>query len=241
MTKYALITGGNKGIGFETVKQLAAQGMQVFFTSRDEQRGLEALQRLTDQEFSNIILLAMDVTDPESIGQAKRQLEQQVPQLDILINNAGIRGDIPQLASDVSDQTLRTVFDTNFFGMIQVTQAFLPLLKKSDQPRIVNVSSDLGSLSLRSNPDWQYSHLERAAYGPSKTALNAYTVSLAYELKDTPFKVNAVNPGFTATDFNGFKGTKKAEDAATLIVQYATLLADGPSGQFWSDDGVTPW
>ena len=143
-------------------------------------------------------------------------------------------------------ETIKSVFDTNFFGAIDMVYTFLDLLKKSDSPRIVNVTSGLGSLTLHNDPSWKYYKIKSGAYGPSKTALNAFTVALAYDLKDTPFKVNAVDPGYTATDFNHHSGPGSIEDAAKRVVKYAVIDKDGPTGGFFSDDnnsetGVSPW
>jgi NAD(P)-dependent dehydrogenase (short-subunit alcohol dehydrogenase family) len=161
--------------------------------------------------------------------------------LDVLINNAGISGGFPQPATQVPIDTVRNVFETNFFGPVQVTQEFIGLLKQSDQPRIVNVTTELSSLTTHSDPNWKFTKFKPAAYGPSKTALNAYTLMLAVELKDTLFKVNCVCPGFTATDFNNHSGEKKVEDAAAVIVKYATLDKDGATGQFFGADGNIAW
>ncbi|MFD0764400.1 SDR family NAD(P)-dependent oxidoreductase [Mucilaginibacter lutimaris] len=158
-----------------------------------------------------------------------------------MINNAGIPGDFPQDASNVTMQNIRKVYDTNFFGVIQTTQAFLPLLKKSAAPRIVNVSSDLGSLSLHNDTAYEHYHTKLTAYNSSKTALNAYTVLLAYELRHTAFKVNSVNPGYTKTAFNFNQGHKPVADGAAPIVKYATMGNEGPTGHFLSDHGITPW
>jgi len=237
----ALITGANKGIGFETAKQLAQKGFYVFITARDATKGENAVEQLKQQGLANISFVEMDIASASSIQTAKGKVASQTDTLDVLINNAGIRGNGPQAASVIDITDVRRVFETNFFGTVQVTQAFMPLLKLSDEPRIVNVTSDLASLTLHNDPSWRYYAFKGAAYGPSKTALNAYTVSLAYELKDTAFKVNAVNPGYTATDFNNNMGTKKVEDAAQIIVQYATLDKDGPTGKFVSDYGESPW
>ncbi len=239
--KTALITGANKGIGFETAKQLLQKGYHVFITARDEAKGEQALEQLKRRGFLNISFVQMDVASPSSNLQAKENIAAQIKSLDVLVNNAGIRGNGPQAPSVIAIEDVRRVFETNFFGVIQVTQAFMPLLKLSAEPRIVNVTSDLASLTLHNDPSWRYYAFKGAAYGPSKTALNAYTVSLAYELRDTPFKVNAVNPGYTKTDFNENRGTKTAEDAAQIIVQYATLGNDGPTGKFISDYGESPW
>ena len=185
--------------------------------------------------------LLLDVTDTASLAAAVQVLENHTNKLDLLINNAGIAGEMPQAASSVSMDTMRKVYETNFFGVIKATQYFLPLLRKAAAPRIVNVSSDLASLTLNHDPSWQFYELRLAAYSSSKTALNAYTVMLAHELKDTPFKVNAVNPGYTATDMNAHNGDLTAEQASKVIVRYATLDAEGPTGYFFSDYGATPW
>ncbi len=239
--KSALVTGGNKSIGFETAKQLAQLGYFVYIGSRDNTKGLKAIKNLNAIGLSNVDCIQLDITDLNSIKAARQQLESKIRNLDILINNAGISGGFPQPATKVSIDTLRLVFETNFFGTVQVTQEFIGLLKKSDQPRIVNVTTELSSLTNHSNPNWKFAQFKPAAYGPSKTALNAYTVMLADELKDTNFKVNCVCPGFTATDFNNHRGDKKVEDAASVIVKYATLGQDGPTGKFLSEEGETAW
>lgn len=240
--KTVLITGGNKGIGFETARQLAALGYEVFIGSRDEVRGINAVQHLKEAGFESISFVHLDVTNPKSILAAKAFIEHQTGQLDVLINNAGISGELPQDASTVSIENLRNVYETNFFGAVQVTQAFISLLKKSQQPRIVNVSSDLGSLTNHTNPSFTFFDVKLTAYCSSKTALNAYTVMLAYELReDRRFKINAVNPGFTASDLNGFSGTQQLDEAAEVIVKYACLTDEGPTGGFFSKDGETPW
>ncbi|MEJ7645912.1 MAG: SDR family NAD(P)-dependent oxidoreductase [Chryseolinea sp.] len=221
--KTALVTGANKSIGFETAKQLGQLGYFVYIGSRDKIKGFKAIENLQAIGLTNVECIQLDVTDINSIKVARQELESKTPRLDILINNAGISGGFPQPATKVSIDTLRLVFETNFFGAVQVTQEFVGLLEKSDQPRIVNVTTELSSLTNHSNPNWKFAQFKPAAYGPSKTALNAYTVMLAVELKDTNFKVNCVCPGFTATDFNNHQGVKKVEDAATVIVKYATL------------------
>ena len=239
--KSALVTGANKSIGFETAKQLAQLGYFVYIGSRDNTKGLKAIKNLNAIGLLNVDCIQLDITDLNSIKAARQQLESKIRNLDILINNAGISGGFPQPATKVSIDTLRLVFETNFFGTVQVTQEFIGLLKKSDQPRIVNVTTELSSLTNHSNPNWKFAQFKPAAYGPSKTALNAYTVMLADELKDTNFKVNCVCPGFTATDFNNHRGDKKVEDAASVIVKYATLEQDGPTGKFLSEEGETGW
>lgn len=239
--KSAIVTGANKSIGFEIAKQLAQLGYFVYLGSRDNTKGLKAIKNLNAIGLSNVDCIQLDITDLNSIKAARQQLESKIQNLDILINNAGISGGFPQPATKVSIDTIRLVFETNFFGTVQVTQEFIGLLKKSDQPRIVNVTTELSSLTNHSNPNWKFAQFKPAAYGPSKTALNAYTVMLADELKDTNFKVNCVCPGFTATDFNNHRGNKKVEDAASVIVKYATLEQDGPTGKFLSEEGETGW
>lgn len=244
--KTAFVTGANKSIGFETAKQLAQKGYFVYLGSRDEGRGNEAVNQLKSEGFTNVEAIQIDVSDEASVEQAKNMLTSKIPALDLLINNAGILGGFSQAPSTIPVKTIREVFDTNFFGTINVTQALLPLLKASAQPVIVNITSGLSSLTLHSDPSWMYYMYKVAAYVPSKTALNAYTVTLAYELRDTPIKVNAVDPGHTATDFNGHRGTKTVQDSAAFVVKYATIGADGPTGKFFSHDyaennNESPW
>ena len=241
--KKVLITGANKSIGFETAKQLLDLGYYVYLGSRDLEKGEEAVARLNSD---NVEAIKIDVSDEASIKAARKTVGEKTDVLDVLINNAGVRGIVPQTPSSVSVNEIRKVFDTNFFGLIEVTQTFFDLLEKSEAPRIVNVTSGLASLTLHSDPSWKYYQIKGGAYGPSKSALNAYTIALAYELRDTPFKVNAVDPGFTATDFNEHRGTGTVPDAAARIVKYAVVDENGPTGQYFSDDnspetGVSPW
>ncbi|HEU4551584.1 MAG TPA: SDR family oxidoreductase [Chitinophaga sp.] len=241
-----LITGANKSIGFETAKQLAAQGYFVFLGSRDIKKGEAAADQLKAAGYSQVQAVQINVADPASVAAAKDTVSKQISSLDILINNAGIMGGYQQMPSAISPDVLHEVFNTNFFGAVHVTQAFMELLKKSGAPRIVNVTSGLASLTLHSDPAWKYYAIKSAAYGPSKTALNAYTVALAYELRDTAFKINAVDPGYTATDFNQHRGTGSVENAARIIVKYALTGADGPTGKYFSNDingesDESPW
>jgi NAD(P)-dependent dehydrogenase (short-subunit alcohol dehydrogenase family) len=241
MMKKVLITGANQGIGLETARQLLEKDFFVFIGCRNEAKGEEAATRLIKQGYRHLAVVVIDVTDNASVQKAFEQVNRKTEVLDILINNAGIRGAVPQQPSTVPLAQIKEIFETNFFGVIRTTQTFLPMLKQSSQPRIVNVTSDLASLTRHNDPSWKYYHFKGAGYGPSKSALNAYTVSLAYELRDTLFKVNAVNPGHTATAFNNYGGTKSAEDAAEVIVKYALLDDDGPTGKFFSDEEETPW
>lgn len=244
--KTILITGANKGIGFETAKQLARQGYFVYLGSRNKQRGLEAVNKLQETGLTNVALLELDVSNLQSIKKAKVELENTIGALDVLINNAGISGPQPQHISTVSIEDLKRVLETNFFGAVQTTQAFIPLLKKSGNPVIVNVSSGLGSLTLHGNkPSSNYDIYD--TYSISKTALNAFTVLLANELKQfnlpagKGFKINSVSPGYTATDLNHFQGTETVEKAAQKIIKYVILDENGPTGKFFNNDGEVPW
>jgi len=234
--KTVLITGANRSIGFETARQLAAQGYFIYLGSRSLEKGAAAVAQLKAEGLPHVECVQLDIADEASIRSAREEIGRKTDSLDVLINNAGINGAMSQSAATAATQTIREVFDINFFGTINVTQSFLDLLRKSDAPRIVNVTSGLGSLTMHSDPSWKYYAVKLGAYGPSKTALNAYTVVLAYELRDTPFKVNAVDPGYTATDFNQHSGPGTVEDAAKIIAKYAVLSPDGPTGKFFSND-----
>lgn len=242
--KKVLITGANKGIGFETAKQLAALGYFIFIGSRDIEKGEKALQSLHDLGYSNSTFLQIDISDSQSIIAAKKEVEKTTDTLDVLVNNAGILGDMPQEPSGTSLENYQKVFQTNVFGTIEVTKQFLPMLKKSTSPRIVNVSSEVGSLTENSNPNWsKYDSVKPffAVYGASKSSVNAFTIALAYELRDTNFKVNSVTPGHTATEFNNYKGFKTVDEGAQPIVKCATLSDDGATGKFFSDEGEVRW
>ena len=244
--KTVLITGANKSIGFETARQLLKMDYFVYIGSRDLQKGKQAAEELKAEGYEHVEAIAIDVDNRDSIKAAREILGSKIESLDVLINNAGISGDFPQTAAEADINIFRQVFETNFFGAIETTQAFLDLLKKSPEPRIVNVTSGLGSLTLHSDPTWKYYPVKGACYTSSKAALNAYTIVLAYELRDTAFKVNVVDPGYTATDFNHHSGPGTVEDAAARLVKAATLTADGLTGQFFSDDnspetGISPW
>jgi len=243
--KTALITGANKSIGFETARQLLKQGYYVYVGSRDIKKGKEAVSQLKLEGLNNVAAIEIDVDNIESIQAAGTLLNKKIKVLDVLINNAGISGAMhTALETDIS--VFRQVFETNFFGVITVTQTFIDLLKQSPAPRIVNVTSGLGSLALHSDPNWKYYGVKPAGYVSSKAALNAYTILLANNLLNTSFKVNAVDPGYTATDFNHHSGPGTVPDAAARVLKAATLGPDGPTGQFFSDDnapdtGISPW
>lgn len=244
--KTALITGANRSIGLEMTKQLSKKGLFVYLGSRDLAKGQAVVSELNQNGFENIKAIEIDVTKPESILAAQKIVENEKGKLDILINNAGISGEFPQSALDTSINDIQNVFDTNFFGVISVTQAFLELLKKSESPRISNITSGLGSLALHSDPNWKYYNFKATSYTTSKAALNAYTIILAYELKDLQFKVNAIDPGYTATDFNHHSGPGTVESAATFIIKHTLTDENAPTGKFFSNDiedssEMSPW
>ncbi|UZR98383.1 SDR family oxidoreductase [Chondrinema litorale] len=234
--KKALITGANKSIGFETARQLLQKGYYVYLGSRSKEKGLAAIEKLKSEGLNNVEVIEIDVRDAESVKNARTELGSKTEVLDVLINNAGISGGLPQTALTVSVDTFQNVYETNVFGVVRVTQAFIDLLKRSTEPRIVNVTSGQGSMTMASNPADKYYNHKGAVYQSSKSALNMYTVNLAYELRDTPFKVNAVCPGFTKTDFNNHHGTGTVEDAGARVIKYATIDKDGPTGKYFCEE-----
>lgn len=245
--KTAFITGANKGIGFETAKQLLQKGFYVYIGSRNLENGLQAVEKLQADKLTNVEAIQIDVTDDHSVKNARIEIGKKTDSLDVLINNAGINGgEPPYTALEAKPEQFSAAFDTNVLGVARVTQAFIDLLKKASEPRIVNVSTSVGSLTLQSDPNWFGYHFAKyAVYGASKAALNMFTVHLAYELRDTPFKVNAVCPGYTKTDFTGFNGGE-VDEAAKRIVKYALLDKDGVTGKFISEEtnpetGEIPW
>ena len=242
--KTALITGANRGIGFETARQLANKGFKVLVGARSETSGKEAEAKLKGEGFDAEFVL-LDVDDAETHKSAAKYIDEKYGKLDVLINNAGIslefdeNGNIAP-ASQTSQEILRKTFDTNFFNTIAVTQEFIPLLKKSDAGRIVFLSSGLGSLNLHSDPNSPIYNYKVPAYDISKTALNGYAVHLAYELKDTNIKVNAAHPGSVVTDMNP-NGDLTVEEGAKTSVDLATLGADGYTGKFIHLGNELPW
>lgn len=239
--KIALVTGANKGIGLETAKKLAELGHYVYLGCRNLDLGQIAVDQLHKNGFKNTEIIQIDLTKSKTIKKAKETIESKSGLLDILVNNAGILGAIPQPATSTNVEEIYKIFDTNFFGTIEVTQEFLPLLQKSEAGRIVNVTSDLSSLTLHNDPTWKYYPFKSVGYSISKTALNGYTIMLAFGLKESNIKVNAVNPGHTATDFNNHRGDKKPKETAGVIVKYATIGSDGPNGKFLNSEGEMPW
>jgi NAD(P)-dependent dehydrogenase (short-subunit alcohol dehydrogenase family) len=242
--KLALVTGANRGIGLETARQLGAEGIKVLLGARNEERGLEAERRLKEEGL-DVAFIHLDVDDAETHETAKRFIEATYGHLDILVNNAGIYLDQAENggyigASKTSLDIFRKTFETNFFNIIGLTQTLLPLVRKSTAGRIVFLSSGLGSLTLHSDPASEIYNYKVPAYDISKTALNGYAVHLAYELKDTPIKVNAAHPGSVATDMNK-NGVLSVEEGAKTSVALATLPADGYTGKFIYLGQELPW
>jgi NAD(P)-dependent dehydrogenase (short-subunit alcohol dehydrogenase family) len=238
--KVALVTGGNKGIGFEVGRQLGRAGLFVLLGVRNQTLGDAAATKLRE-EGCEVRAILLDLSRNETISKAAELIASEYGRLDVLVNNAGIAdpGDGPP--SKAASAAVRRVFDTNFFATLAVTQAMLPLVRKAEAGRIVNVSSELGSLSLNSDPKWKFAPYKLVGYCASKAALNMMTVQLAYELRDTAIKVNAANPGFTATDLNQHRGTQTVEEGAAETVRLALLPADGPTGGFFDRFGANPW
>ena len=239
--KIALITGGNKGIGFETARQLAKTGVHVIIGSRDRKKGVEASLKLQGEGLA-VEALSIDVNSQSSIAEAAREVEKKHGRLDILINNAGVLVDAQD--KKPSEQTLdtwRKTFDTNVFGLVATTQAFLPLLKKSTAGRIVNLSSILGSNTLHADPASPIYDFKVPAYNVSKAAVNAWTVQLAYELKDSKIKVNAAHPGHVKTDMGGEAAPMEIVDGAKTSVQLALIGDNGPNGGYVHLGDTLPW
>jgi NAD(P)-dependent dehydrogenase (short-subunit alcohol dehydrogenase family) len=238
--KVALITGANKGIGFEITRQLGRAGMTVLLGARNSKQG-EASAAILRAEGIDVNTIPLDLLKEETISAAAKWIASQYGRLDVLVNNAGIVDgeDGPPSSADLD--AVRRVFDVNFFGTLAVTKAMLPLIWKANAGRIVSLSSGLGSLTLNSDPNWVFASYKILGYCASKAAVNMMTVQLAYELRDTAIKVNAVNPGFTATNMNGHRGTQSVQEGAAEAVRLALLADDGPTGGFAETGGNNPW
>jgi NAD(P)-dependent dehydrogenase (short-subunit alcohol dehydrogenase family) len=240
----ALVTGANKGLGREIARRLAAQGLVVYLGARDEGRGRTAADELSLA--GDVRFLQLDVTRPAEIDAAVARVDAETSRLDVLVNNAGILLELDTRVTDVSGVQIRETYAVNLFGVIEVTHAFVPLLRRSAPSRIVNMSTPLGSLSLLSDPEKGFAQRAMLAYSTSKTALNSATVVYANALRGDGVLVNAAWPGFVATDLNRNRGARSVDEGAELPVQLALLGADGPTGQFFTlgDDGtrrVVPW
>ncbi|MEU7336886.1 SDR family oxidoreductase [Streptomyces sp. NPDC007074] len=242
-TKTALVTGANKGIGYAIAAGLGALGHRVGVGARDGGRRETAVRKLRAAGV-DAFGVALDVTSDASVAEAVELVERQAGRLDVLVNNAGISGEMgPDWVQDPTTLDLgvvRTVVETNVLGVIRVTNAMLPLLRRSASPRVVNVSSAVASLTRQADPDIEIGPV-MAAYSPSKTFLNAVTVQYARQFAGTNILVNAACPGLVATDFTGFHGPRTPEQGAATAIRLATLPDDGPTGSFAEDDGVIPW
>jgi NAD(P)-dependent dehydrogenase (short-subunit alcohol dehydrogenase family) len=239
--KIALVTGATRSLGLETVRQLAEAGARVFLGGRKLADAVAAAETLQKQGLA-VEAIALDVTQPDGIAAAAREVENRHGRLDILVNNAGILlDDIAKQPSEQSLEIWRRTFDTNVFGLIAVAQAFLPLLRKSEAGRIVNVSSILGSLSLHSDAKSPIYNFKVPAYNVSKSAVNAWTLQLAYELKDTPIRVNTIHPGYVKTDMNNGDGDIDVREGARTSVQLALAGADAPNGGYFHLGKSLPW
>ncbi|WP_066374258.1 SDR family NAD(P)-dependent oxidoreductase [Herbidospora mongoliensis] len=227
----ALITGANKGIGYETARLLAERGVTVVIGARDSRKGEEAAARL------GATFVELDVTSPATVKAAAATVEERFGSLDILVNNAGI-GEWG-LPSATSATLMRDLYEVNVFGVVEVTNAMLPLLRRSPAARIVMVSSEVGSFASAIDPDGPWFDMNALAYQSSKTALNMVTALYAKEL--APIKVNAICPGYCATDLNGFQATRPAAQGAAVSVSMALLGDDGPSGTFVNEEGTLAW
>jgi len=244
--KIAFITGGNRGIGFQTARELSAAGVQVVIGSRDLHQGQQAVAELR-QQGAEAEVLPFDVTQPADHQAAYDYFDSNFGRLDILINNAALaKGSYPGSgpgisASQVPQDVLHSIFETNFFSVVALTNTLLPLIRKSPAGRIVNLSSILGSLTLHSDPNSPIYDAKSLAYDASKTALNAYTVHLAWELRNTPIKVNSAHPGWVKTEMGGPGAIMELADGAKTSAALALLPADGPTGGYFHMGQPLPW
>jgi NAD(P)-dependent dehydrogenase (short-subunit alcohol dehydrogenase family) len=243
--RVALVTGANKGIGLAVAARLARLGHAVYLGSRDARRGADAAAALRADGIE-VTPIELDVTDDATVRSAVATIDRADGRLDVLVNNAAVKFELaPSPPSECSLDLVRETFETNVFGAIRLTLAMLPLLRRSLSPRIVNVSSGLGSLALAADPSSRYSTIPLLTYNPSKAALNSVTLQFANELRDTAFKVNAADPGYTNTDMTRADarggGARTADEAAQVIIDLATLPADGPTGCFFDERGALPW
>lgn len=247
--RIALVTGANQGVGFQVSKELVANGLTVLVGARNLQRGEAAAKEIGPGAIS----LQLDITDRVSIATAAERIRKEFGRLDLLVNNAAIsntrKGSLSiqeyariTLASNVSLDEVRAVWETNVFGILAIYQAMLPLLRESSDARIVNVSSGVGSLTTNADPCHRYHAFFSPVYPASKTALNAITLAMMVELESTGIKVNLVSPGFTKTNLNGYEGTESLEDGSREVVRVALLGPDGTTGTFTRWNNVTiPW
>jgi len=238
MSRVIIVTGSNSGMGYELVRLLAQkpEGHIVYLASRNETSGKEALSKLQELGLKNVRFVQLDVTQPTTIEAAKATIEKEHGKLDVLVNNAGVgKMEVDQNATSIGLPVLREAMETNFYGLVQTTVTFIPLLRKSDHAVILNVSSDMASNTTQAKPD---AGLHFVAYNTSKAAVNSYTIALAHELKKDGINVNVVSPGFTTSKLNFFTpGGKTLEQGAKSLVPFALLDKDGPTGKFFDGNG----
>lgn len=227
-----LITGANKGLGYETARQLVALGHTVYVGSRDPERGQVAAAEVGGT------FIQLDVTDQSSVDAAAKTIQETEGHLDVLVNNAGIQGGMPSPA-ELTAERLQTVYDVNVFGLVRVTQAFLPLLEASDAPVIVNIGSSLGSTTIVTDPARMESNLTLLDYASSKAAVIMLTVQYAKALPK--LRINVVEPGYTATDLNAGRGHQTVEEGTEIIIKMATVGPEGPTGTYQDRNGTLPW
>jgi NAD(P)-dependent dehydrogenase (short-subunit alcohol dehydrogenase family) len=247
--KVAFVTGANKGIGLETARGLGKLGIAVVMASRDEAKGRAAADWLRSEGMKSVEALRFDVTRPQDHRDIARHLETRYGKLDILVNNAGVTLEDADFGAPggfnttttVTPEVLRQVFETNFFAVVALTQTLLPLIRKAPAGRIVNLSSILGSLTLHSDPSSPIYAKKAFAYDASKTALNAFTVHLAQELRGTKIKVNSAHPGWVKTDMGGAAAPMEVSEGGKTSVQLATLPDDGPTGGYFHLGQALPW
>lgn len=237
--RVALVTGGNKGIGYEICRQLAREGLTVLLGARDQVLGRQAADRLAAGGL-DVRFLHVDMDAPETFESARALIDKDFGRLDVLVNNAAIALDMGLNADTVPLDMVRKTFDVNFFALIDLTQRLLPLIRKSPEGRIVNQSSVLGSLTMHTKPRSPLEGMKALAYNSSKSALNAFTVHLADALKDSPIKVNSAHPGSVRTDMNP-GGVLSLEQGARTAVDLALLPDDGPTGGFFYMEDRLPW
>lgn len=238
--KVALVTGANKGIGFEVARGLGKAGYTVLLGARNGAAGEKATSQLR-AEGLDVHFVELDVSRIDTINAAAARISKEYGRLDALVNNAGILDPEDGPPGSVSIDGLRRVMETNFIGAAAVAQKMLPLLRAAPAPRIVNVSSGLGSLTLNSDPEWAYAPFKLLGYNASKAAMNMLTIHLAWELRDTAAKVNSSDPGYTQTDLNGNQGTQTVQEGAAETLRLALLPASGPTGSFFETAGLRPW
>jgi NAD(P)-dependent dehydrogenase (short-subunit alcohol dehydrogenase family) len=234
--KIALVTGANKGIGKEIARQLGEAGYRVLVGSRDLAKGQQAAA-----ELEGAVAVQLEVTDPESVQAAADTIAQEYGRLDVLVNNAAIIPVGDAGVAEIEAAVLRDGFDTNVVGLVAVTQAMLPLLRKAEQARVVNLSTSLASFTLVGDPESRFASRRTLAYNATKAAVNMVTVMLANELRGTGILVNAADPGNCATDMGGWQAARTPAQGAAVAVRLATLEADGPTGQVQDEAGQLPW